>query len=107
MRALDRFRVAINKSFCWRVGVIVRPIYCWRTNQRAASMSVPKRKSSIKLRVLADSGLGVLFVSSELEEVVAVSDRVLVLAAGREAGRLGADASVERYPDVSIFVKAA
>lgn len=54
-----------------------------------------KEEILIKLRMLADGELGVLFVSSELEEVVAVSDRVLVLAAGREAGRLGADASVK------------
>jgi ribose transport system ATP-binding protein len=47
-----------------------------------------------KLRDLADGGLAILFVSSELEEVVAISDRVIVLAAGREAGRLNADASV-------------
>jgi rhamnose transport system ATP-binding protein len=47
-----------------------------------------------KLRDLADGGLAILFVSSELEEVVAVSDRIIVLAAGREAGRLNADASV-------------
>ena len=60
-----------------------------------------------KLRVLADSGLAVLFVSSELEEVVAVSDRVIVLAAGQEAGRLGADASVEDILMSAFSLKAA
>jgi rhamnose transport system ATP-binding protein len=35
------------------------------------------------LRGLADEGLAVLFVSSELEEVAAVSDRVYVLRDGR------------------------
>jgi erythritol transport system ATP-binding protein len=38
--------------------------------------------------------LSVVFVSSELEEVVAVSDRIIVLAAGRSAGHLGVEASV-------------
>jgi ABC-type sugar transport system ATPase subunit len=36
--------------------------------------------------------LSVVFVSSELEEVVAVSDRIIVLAAGRCAGHLGVEA---------------
>jgi rhamnose transport system ATP-binding protein len=46
------------------------------------------------LRELAETGLSVVFVSSELEEVVAVSDRIIVLAAGRSAGHLGVEASV-------------
>jgi len=40
------------------------------------------------LRHLADSGAGVIFVSSELEEVVAASDRVYVLRAGRIVAHL-------------------
>jgi ABC-type sugar transport system ATPase subunit len=40
------------------------------------------------LRRLADEGLGVVIVSSELEEVVAMADRVVVLAHGRHAGNL-------------------
>jgi ABC-type sugar transport system ATPase subunit len=40
------------------------------------------------LRRLADEGLGVVIVSSELEEVVAMADRVVVLAHGRHAGDL-------------------
>jgi ABC-type sugar transport system ATPase subunit len=47
-----------------------------------------------KLRELADGGLAILFVSSELEEVVAISDRVIVLAAGREVGHLNENVSV-------------
>jgi ABC-type sugar transport system ATPase subunit len=35
------------------------------------------------LRALADEGLSIIVVSSELEEVVAISDRVLVLSDGR------------------------
>jgi len=38
--------------------------------------------------------LSVVFVSPELEKVVAVSDRIIVLAAGRSAGHLGVEASV-------------
>ena len=42
------------------------------------------------LRGFADDGIGVVIVSSELEEVVAVADRVLVLAEGRPVGQLDA-----------------
>jgi ABC-type sugar transport system ATPase subunit len=37
---------------------------------------------------LASEGLGVIVVSSELEEVIAVSDRIVVLSEGRLAGEL-------------------
>lgn len=42
------------------------------------------------LRAFADDGIGVVIVSSELEEVVAVADRVIVLAEGRPVGQLDA-----------------
>jgi rhamnose transport system ATP-binding protein len=46
---------------------------------------------------LAVEGTSIIIVSSELEELVEVADRVLVLARGRLIGELGhADASVER-----------
>jgi ABC-type sugar transport system ATPase subunit len=59
------------------------------------------------LRNLADDGLAILFVSSELEEVVAVSDRILVLSAGRDAGCLHADASVSDILSAAFSLKAA
>lgn len=40
------------------------------------------------LRDLADEGRGVIWVSSELEEVVSVSDRVVLMSDGRIAGEL-------------------
>lgn len=47
-----------------------------------------------RLRTLADGGLSVVLVSSELGEVANLSDRILVLAAGRTAGVLPANADV-------------
>jgi ABC-type sugar transport system ATPase subunit len=60
-----------------------------------------------KLRDLAVSGLAILFVSSELEEVIAVSDRILVLSAGRDAGCLNAEASVADILAAAFSLKAA
>ena len=47
-----------------------------------------------RLRTLAEGGLSVVLVSSELEEVANFSDRILVLSAGRTAGVLPGDADV-------------
>ena len=43
-----------------------------------------------RLRAMADAGLAVIVVSSELEEVVTMSDRVIVLSHGHTAARLDA-----------------
>lgn len=47
------------------------------------------------IKNLASQGLGVLFVSSDLEEVVAVSHRVLVLREGQVVGELAGEAVSE------------
>ena len=44
---------------------------------------------------MAEEGVAVVFVSSDLEEVVEVADRVLVLTEGRIAGELDASATVD------------
>ncbi|MBZ0153658.1 MAG: ATP-binding cassette domain-containing protein, partial [Planctomycetes bacterium] len=49
-----------------------------------------------RLHALAGSGLAILFVSSELEEVLALADRVLVLHQGRLAGSLRRDEADEQ-----------
>jgi rhamnose transport system ATP-binding protein len=59
------------------------------------------------LRNLADEGLAIVFVSSELEEVIAVSDRTIVLSGGREAGCLNADATVSDILSAAFSLKAA
>lgn len=48
------------------------------------------------LREMADAGMGIIFVSSDLEEVAAVSDRIYVLNHGRIAGELTATTHVSQ-----------
>jgi ABC-type sugar transport system ATPase subunit len=40
------------------------------------------------MRALADAGIGIILISSELPEVMAMSDRVVVMGEGRLAGVL-------------------
>jgi len=55
---------------------------------------------------LADRGAGILFISSEIEELLGVADRILVLSEGRYGTRPGRGTStgsgscVLRYPGV-------
>jgi erythritol transport system ATP-binding protein len=41
------------------------------------------------MRNLAAEGIGIIFVTSDLEEVLALSDRIIVLADGRISGEFG------------------
>jgi ribose transport system ATP-binding protein len=73
------------------------------TNPRVVLMDEPTRgidvgaKHSIYelMRTLAADGVAVLMVSSELPEVIGMSDRILVMRDGRLAGELPAGASEE------------
>lgn len=51
------------------------------------------------LRALADEGMGIIFVSSDLQEVAAVSDRIYVFKAGRMVGEF-ADTSGVTQDDI-------
>jgi len=48
-----------------------------------------------RLRAMRDAGGAVLVVSSELDEILALADRVLVMARGRISGELPIDACTE------------
>jgi general nucleoside transport system ATP-binding protein len=48
-----------------------------------------------RLRAMRDAGGAVLVVSSELDEILALSDRVVVMNAGRISGELPIDACTE------------
>ena len=55
-----------------------------------------KAEIHAQLRKLADAGVAVLLVSSDIAELVALSDRVLVMRDGRVVRELGADGLTER-----------
>ncbi len=52
---------------------------------------------------LARRGVAILFVSSEMEEIVGLADRVLVLHEGRLAGQLQAEEQNARESERAIM----
>jgi len=55
------------------------------------------------MRELADKGIGVIMISSELIEVLAVSDRILVMKHGRISGELDVkDATQEKIMSIAL-----
>lgn len=59
------------------------------------------------IRSLSDEGMGVILVSSDLEEVVEHSDRVLVMARGKQIATLeGHETSVERVLNLIFAVES-
>ena len=49
-----------------------------------------------EMRRLAAEGLGILFVTSDLEEVMSLSDRILVMSNGRITGEFEGAAATRR-----------
>ena len=97
-QAAGRFPAAISRRSSsangWRHG----RASCCSTSRRAASMSAPSARSTILIfRLARDEGLAIVVVSSEMPELLLLSDRILVMSEGRQRGILRrADASEER-----------
>jgi ribose transport system ATP-binding protein len=49
------------------------------------------------IRALSDAGVAVLMISSDMEEVIGVSDRILVMHEGRISGELERDQFSEHH----------
>jgi ribose transport system ATP-binding protein len=47
------------------------------------------------IQQLVEKGMGVLFISSELPEIVGISDRVLVMREGEITGEVGGESGIE------------
>jgi len=58
------------------------------------------------MRELTDAGRGVLMISSEIEEIVAMSDRVLVMRSGRIAAEYAGDEITEENISRSALMDA-
>jgi len=56
---------------------------------------------------LAAEGKGILMISSELPEIIGMSDRILVMCRGRIAGEFSAGASQEQLLDCALGANAA
>jgi ribose transport system ATP-binding protein/rhamnose transport system ATP-binding protein len=60
------------------------------------------------MRNLADSGVGILMISSELTEVIGMADRVIVMREGRVTGELiDADVTEENIMNLATSERAA
>jgi simple sugar transport system ATP-binding protein len=46
---------------------------------------------SSQLRAVADGGVGVLLISTELEEILDLADRIVVISNGRNVGEMRRD----------------
>ena len=64
---------------------------------RAASMSAAKFEIYKLMRQLNDRGIAIVMISSELPEVIGMSDRILVMNDGRIAGELTREEAGEAH----------
>ena len=55
---------------------------------RVVSTSAPRRPSGTSCAVARDAGLAVLLISADLDELIGLSDRILVMFDGRITARL-------------------
>ena len=83
---------ATSRRRCWRARSRCRICRSWsRRSRRAASMSARWPRSTATSARPAQRGVAVLLVSSELDELLTVADRIVVLYRGRIMGTCAAD----------------
>ena len=71
-------------------------------NPRAVSTWAPRAEIYRLLRTLADEGKAIVLISSELPEILQLSDRIVVMCEGRITGELmPAGATQERIMDLA------
>ena len=83
LRALSggqRQAVAIGRAVHWKAKVLIM-------DEPTAALGVPEQRKVIALiKGLKQSGVGVIFISHNLVDIFAVSDRIVVLRRGIKAG---------------------
>jgi len=84
----QRQSVAIGRAIHWKARVLIM-------DEPTAALGVPEQRKVIALiKSLKQSGVGVIFISHNLVDIFAVSDRIVVLRRGVKAGeRISTDTS--------------
>jgi ABC-type sugar transport system ATPase subunit len=84
----QRQAVAIGRAIHWKAKILIM-------DEPTAALGVPEQRKVIALiKSLKQSGVGVIFISHNLVDIFAVSDRIVVLRRGIKAGeRPAADTS--------------
>ncbi len=76
----QRQAVAIGRAVFWNARVLIM-------DEPTAALGVPEQRKVISLiHQLKDQGRGVIFISHNLQDIFAVSDRIIVLRRGVQAG---------------------
>ena len=87
-------RAAIQQRCCSPNGLPWSRGSCSSTSRRAASMSARAPRSTPAARA-GRQGVALLVVSSDLPEVLALADRIVVMAEGRTVGELPGEGATE------------
>jgi ABC-type sugar transport system ATPase subunit len=84
----QRQAVAIGRAIHWKAKILIM-------DEPTAALGVPEQRKVIALiKNMKQSGVGVIFISHNLVDIFAVSDRIVVLRRGVKAGeRFTADTS--------------
>jgi ABC-type sugar transport system ATPase subunit len=95
----QRQAVAIARTIYWNAKMVIM-------DEPTAALGVSEQRKVLKLvRTLAEQGIPVIIISHNMQDVFAVSDRIVVLRRGKKVGELQADKTT---PDgvVSLMVGA-
>ncbi len=83
----QRQAVAIGRAIHWKAKVLIM-------DEPTAALGVPEQRKVVALiKSLKQSGVGVIFISHNLVDIFAVSDRIVVLRRGQKVGETATQAT--------------
>lgn len=78
----QRQAVAIARAIRWKANLVI-------LDEPTAALSVPEQNKVLELtRRLADDGVAVVYITHNMSDVLAVTDRIAVMYRGQKAGEL-------------------
>jgi ABC-type sugar transport system ATPase subunit len=81
----QRQAIAIGRALYWQARLLIM-------DEPTAALGVPEQREVLALiRRLKEEGVGIVFISHNLHDIFAVSDRIVVLARGKKAGERRAE----------------